>query len=532
MKAPRSSRGPLRLGHGLELAGIVAAVVLAVVVNVLSARHFKRWDWTTDKRWSVSSATLETLRALDQPVDVWAIAGTADPVEQSLRQLLTAYRAVSSKIEVHWIDPDRDAAQLIDLQRRFDLGAGRTEDGRVATDAIVIVATDQRHWFLTPSDMFEPTDDEKRAKPREERALTHAVRSVLGGDEAKLCFTAGHGELSLDPGKDEREWLGGLRDLLQKSNYELATVDTTADAPVRSHEPFDGCTVVVLAGPRSPLSPEEATRLRSWLLQGGNLLAAVGPMEASGDTGMAPAGLDAVLAPFGVGLDDDLVHDLDPAAAIAGTRGEGFFAIAEPHPVTATLAGGGANAHPPRVALFFARSLRHVGDVGTTQASELLVTGKGAFAKRSIAGAADWTDAPPQLAGDPDGPFVIAMAAERPRETPNAAHGPRVVVVGSRFALAEDNWQQPRAMHGTAFFVDSAISWLSSRPSVLDIPDRAEVPAGIQVSEQGRSEVRRYVLVFMPLAAALLGVAVWAWRRSAENKPYEPEQQPKKAFPW
>jgi len=25
----------------------------------------------------------------------------------------------------------------------------------------------------------------------------------------------------------------------------------------------------------------------------------------------------------------------------------------------------------------------------------------------------------------------------------------------------------------------------------------------------------------MPLAAMLLGVAVWAWRRSSENKPYE-----------
>jgi hypothetical protein len=32
--------------------------------------------------------------------------------------------------------------------------------------------------------------------------------------------------------------------------------------------------------------------------------------------------------------------------------------------------------------------------------------------------------------------------------------------------------------------------------------------------------VRRYVLLFMPLAAALLGVAVWAWRRSSEDAPY------------
>ena len=65
-------------------------------------------------------------------------------------------------------------------------------------------------------------------------------------------------------------------------------------------------------------------------------------------------------------------------------------------------------------------------------------------------------------------------------------------------------------------------SWLTARPAVVDIPERAEVVAGVQVSEAGRSEVRSYVLIFMPLAAGLLGVAVWAYRRALENKPYKP----------
>ena len=48
----------------LELAGLAAAIVLAVLVNVLAARHFTRWDWTQHKRWSISPATLETLHAI------------------------------------------------------------------------------------------------------------------------------------------------------------------------------------------------------------------------------------------------------------------------------------------------------------------------------------------------------------------------------------------------------------------------------------------------------------------------------------
>ncbi|MGH7436028.1 MAG: Gldg family protein, partial [Polyangiaceae bacterium] len=347
------SRAGLAYGtRAIDVAGIVAAIVLAAVVNVLSARHFTRWDWTTAHRWSLSPATLATLDHLEQRIDVWAVAGPGDPLEPDLRAVLLAYQAASSRVNVQWIDPDRDTVQLVDLRRRFGIQAGVAVDGRVATDAIVVVGSGEKHWFLTPSDLFDQTSD-ARARPREERALTRAIRAVLGGDRPKLCFTVGHGELSIDAGKGEHEDLGALRDLLEKNNYDLASVD--ASGPDQG-EPFAGCTGVVLAGPRSPFSPAEVTRIRAWLLSGGSLFAAVGPMDADTPTGMIPAGLDDVLGPFGIGLDDVLVHDADPGRAIPDTHGEGFFVTAKPHPVTASLVGG-SDPHPPRTAVFFTRSL-------------------------------------------------------------------------------------------------------------------------------------------------------------------------------
>ncbi len=504
--------------RALELGGVVAAMVLAVVVNVLAARHYTRWDWTTARRWSLSPATLATLatlRALEQRVDVWAIAGPGDPVEPALRAVLLEYEAASPRVHVEWIDPDRDAVQLVDVQRRFGIQAGMAVDGRVATDAVVVVASGDKHWFLTPADLFDQADD-VRARPREERALTRAIRSVLGGERARLCFTAGHGELSIDPARDDRESLGALRDLLEKSNYDLTTVDA---ADPGAHEPFDGCSGVVVAGPRAPFTRDEAARLRAWLLLGGSLLAAVGPMDADTPTGMVGAGLDDVLGPFGIALDDVLVHDVEPSIAIPETHGEGFFVTPKPHPITAALVGG-TDAHPPRVAVFFSRALRHVAGADVVAAADLLVTTASAYGKRSLVGAARWERAPSRDPGDPEGPFVVAMASERPRVAPSAPRGPRVVVIGSRFALAEENWRQPRPIHGAAFLVDSALSWLVARPEVIDVPDKAVVAAGMRVSEQGRSEVRRYVLVLMPLAVLLLGAAVWSWRRSSEGKPH------------
>jgi hypothetical protein len=513
-----------QLGQALQLAGIAAAVVLAFVVNMLASRHFTRWDWTVDRRWSLSPATVETLHTLEQPVEIWIIAGSSDPLEPSLKELIASYRAASSRVDVHWIDPDRDVAQLVALQARFGLEAGRTDDGRVATDAVVVVASGDKHWFLTPQDLFEQADD-VHVKPREERALTQAIRSVLGGEKAKLCFTVGHGELSLEADRDEREGLGALRDLLEKNNYELASVDLTV--PGAGHEPFAGCTVAVIAGMRAPFAPEESNRLRTWLMQGGSLLAAVGPLDP-GPNGVLPSGLDDALAPFGVALEDDLVHDLEPSVSIPDTHGEGFFVTARPHPVTTTLVKGGAEAHPPRVAAFYTRSLRHMTSPGAASASDLLFTSDTAFAKGDVAAAAQGADAPPRGPSDAGGPFVLAMASERGRIGPGAGHGPRAVVLGSRYFLAQDNWRQPRPLHGAAFLVDSALSWLSARPELVDVPERAEVSAGMRVSEEGRAEVQRYVLLFMPLAALLLGAAVWAWRRSSENKPYVPKGAPER----
>jgi len=504
-----------RPAQTVQLAGVVAAVVLAFVVNVLGARHFTRWDWTRDRRWSLSPATEETLRTLEQPVEMWVVAGASDPLQQSLKELLGSYQAASSRLDVRWIDPDRDVAQMVALQARFDLQAGRTEDGRVATDAVVVVASGDKHWFLTPQDMFQQADD-VHVKPREERALTQAIRSVLGGDKARLCFTAGHGELSLEVDHDERDGLGGVRDLLEKNNYELTSVDLTVPG---AHEPFTGCAVAIIAGMRAPFAPEEANRVRTWLMQGGSLLAAVGPLDPE-PASTLPAGLDDALAPFGLALDDDVVHDLEPSVSVPETHGAGFFVTARPHAVTATLVTGGPDTHPPRVAAFYTRSLRHVVSPGASSASDLLLTSDAAFAKRDVAAAAQGADAPPRSPSDPAGPFVVAMASERPRTKTNATHGPRVVVLGSRYFLAQDNWRQPRALHGAAFLVDSALSWLAARPEVVDVPDRSEVSAGMRVSEAGRSEVQRYVLLFMPSAALLLGIAFWAWRRSSENKQY------------
>ena len=48
-------------------------MVLAVLVNLLVARHYRRWDWTQGGLYTLSDATVSTLRALEEPIRVYVL---------------------------------------------------------------------------------------------------------------------------------------------------------------------------------------------------------------------------------------------------------------------------------------------------------------------------------------------------------------------------------------------------------------------------------------------------------------------------
>jgi hypothetical protein len=504
----------------IPLAGLAAAMFVAVVINVLAARHFRRWDWTRGHLYSLSAPTLETLHDLPDTVQVWVLMGGSDPLELSVKQLLVAYQAETPKLDVHYVDPDKDAIQLLDVRRRFKIEAARSEDGRVVTDASIVVAHGDRHWFIGPSDLVEISQaDDRRAKPKEEQALTYAIRNVMSGTKARLCFTTGHDEMSTkDPGP---QGVGLLNDLLEKDNYDVTDVD--ASDP-ENKEPFKDCTVVVIAGPHSAFAPEEETRLRTYLMGGGNLLAAISPIGAVSDTGLVPAGLDQALAPFGIKLDEDVVIERDSTKVVPDQLGA-FTVTAIAHAVTASLVKTEGQSHdPPRILLLRPRSLRATSAHPDATPKDLLTTSNDAFGVMSVNGAADWPFAgPAKTPQDLPGPLVVGMASERTKLNAKAPHGPRAVVLGTASVLQPMNWAEPQADRGSAFLVESAISWLAMRPIVLDIPDKPAAMSAIRVSDDARSGIWRYVLLYVPGSAILLGFAVTLRRRSTEGREWKKE---------
>lgn len=503
--------------------GVVAAMVLAVLVNVLVARHYRRWDLTTGGLYTLSAATLETLRSLEEPVHVHVLLSSGDPLSVSVRHLLDAYRAETTRLEVHYTDPDRNPAEFLATQQRYGIVAGKTEDGRIVTDASIVVVRGDKPHFITSRDLVEVDDaDDFRARPRLEQAITTGIRSVLSNERPKVCFTTGHGEREPDSGGSSG--LAPLRERLVKNNYEVAAIPSIRaqdGKPNDEEASLSGCRLLVVAGPSEKVPPEDVARYRAFVEGGGSALVAVGPVPDADDRRYLALGLDDLLATAGVKLRHDFVFELDPKHRSLQGYGETFMPIAKPHPVTEGILREADRGLA--VVMTVGSSLAPTGS-GAAAPAALLETSESAFGMVDFFGWAKNPTPPAPGDGDTKGPLVVAYATELPKKPGSPSpHGARVLVVSSPSVLFGANWQNEE-LRGTALFVESAVSWLAARPPLVDIPAKPSYIAALRLTDDSIASIFRYVVVFMPLSVALLGTAVHLRRRRTERRGERPAE--------
>lgn len=495
--------------------GLLAACALAVVVNVLVARNNRRWDWTSARLYTLSQPTKETLRGLTETVQVNVLLSASDPLTVSVRHTLEAYRSETTHLDVRYLDPDRKPAEFRAFQQQYGIAAGLTQDGRVVADAILVVVKGDRKWFLTQGDLVDLTEaDEGRSRPKLEQGLTIAIRNVLGGERSKVCFTKGHGELGADePGP---RGLSELKHRLSRNNVDIAVVDSSLiDFKNEKAEPWKGCTLVIVAGPQVPFPAPEARALGGYFQGGGALFLLLTPLLDGDRKRTVPSGLEPVLALGGVEVRGDTVFERDKAFMVPGTMGEIFLAQPKAHGITEGL----LKVQEPRVVVLLSQSLSKLGS-SAVQPSELLVSSKDAF---GMVDPLARGDGPPEKApGDRDGPLTVAMASELPKKD-GEPHGPRMVVAGTTSLVQGQVWQEMALRH-SAIFVESAISWLTSRPQIIDVPAKASRGQAGHLTEDSLDQVRNYVTLYIPLAVSLVGAAVYLRRRSTERRGEAPRR--------
>ena len=518
----------MRPSRLLPWLGVAAGALLLVNVNVLGARWYKRWDFTTDKLYSLSQPTRELLTGLTQPVDVSVLLSKGDPLLVSVRHMLEAYGAVTRQLRVRYVDPDRSPAEFLALQQKYQILAGKADDGRIVTDAVIVLAqadsaaaagagdgSGARHWFVTSDELVRFDEDSGRSRPALEQALSSALDNVRRTEKAKICFTTGHREPTVEDAGPEG--LSELKQRLLKNNYDVQSVDATSP-----QSKYADCVAVVVPTPELEFGGDDARRLADYVRAGGNALLLLGPTLGDSPR-VRGTGLEPVLELAGVELGRDVVFEQARAERLPRGAGELFFAKLLPHPITRGVLHEDDKLSS-RVLVVQARSLEANGATLLMESSEQAVALE---SLRGLDGASG-----PQDAEGRRGPQRFGLAAARELAPPAGSKAThiRLFVTGASNLAWNRNFQDP-SLYGNRRLIENAISWAAARPSMISVPEKPEREVGLSLSEESLGEVMRYVLLYMPGAAGLLGAFVLLRRRNLEREsrrraakpPSEPE---------
>lgn len=497
------ARSVPRTAKALSALGVTAAVIIGVNANVLVSRWYHRWDLTSEGLYSLSTATKSILAGLEAELDVTVLLARTDPLLAPVRQMLVAYGAETRKLRIRYVDPEQSPAEFLAIQQKYGIAAGKAEDGRVVTDAVVIVARGERSWFLT-GDELGSLDEQGRARPRLEQALSEAIANVLTGEKTKLCFATGHGEASLDDVGPEG--LAELRRRLERNNYEPVGVEL---ARPDADKTLSGCRLLAIVGPAVPYGAEAAGRARRFLEAGGSGLVMAGPLFGE-DRRVAPSGLERVTEPFGIRLEPRIVLEAEPSLRLPRGAGEVMLATPVEHPTTLGLVLPGGKVEL-RVVLSQTRSLALSPG---TPAKPLLESSPAAYALDDVKSVLDGQGVPADASG---AKRVLAAAAELTKPpSSKERYGPRLVVVGSAGPALGRSFRDP-ALVGDRLLVENALSWAAARPAIVNVPEKAPRAVGLALTEESLGEVLRYVLIYMPGVAALAGLLVLLRRRQLEK---------------
>jgi ABC-type uncharacterized transport system involved in gliding motility auxiliary subunit len=442
----------------------IAFLGILVVVNYLAYKNTKRWDLTADQSNTLAKESVDVLKSLPDTVVAKAFFTTDATVassKESAKSLLDKYVFDGGgKFKYEFIDPNKDpvAAQ----------NAGITKDG-----SIVLFMGDAKQSASTISE----TD------------LTGAMVRLMNPGAHVVYFLTGHGELPIDGGSDQS--YTQLSTALSSKNYKVSTLNLLATNQI----PQDA-SVVVIAGPKKPLTDAEIGLLDTYIKNGGSVVVMEDPVIDT-QFGDSPDPLANDLAQtYGIDLGNNVVMDAYGYQAFQNP----YFAVGyqyATHVITQKMSTMGTGFQS-------ARSVSADNSVGTDyNKTQLILTIDQSWGETDMASIQNNSvkfDQGTDLAG----PVPLAVAAEG---TNNSG---RLVVFGdSDFAT-----NAYYAFYGNSDMIVNSIDWAAKEENLISLTPKNTVDRSlVQPQAYTMGLILLGSMVVLPGIVLVAGIGSWVARR-------------------
>src|SRR2546422_3143836 len=488
------------------LAQIVLILFLAVMVNSIAFKHYKRWDFSRDQKYALSDKTKRFLKTLKGKMRVTIFFSTNTTIAGDVQNLLTEYQyAGNGKIDIENIDPQRNLSRAKEVFDKYKV---------VSEESLLVLDYERRNKTVKASEMADI--DQSGAALGEgprvtafkgEQAITSAMIDLVEGKKNTIGYVTGHKEPSITEASplamiNQQQQAGSpisvLKTFIENENIKFQELNLFNEPQIPAE-----IKAVMIVGPQYDLSDREIKLLHDFWNKQGRILLLIDPSAKTPK-------LNAFLNELGVKVNDDRLMafvrtGIEELALIRDVQAR-FLGDS---PVTKRLANvralffGGTSSitlQPERVR------------AANIRLQPLIEAEKGYFAETDY-NANDQAKLQANAKKAGTAPLTIGVSIEKGGSADERVqmNSSRMVVV-SNATFIQDNalTQDQQALD----FISSSANWLLSREQLIGIAPKIPKTLTFSLNESALRSLRWTILIFMPLIFVVLGTAVW-WKRRA-----------------
>lgn len=493
----KASKSQWRINHFLAI-GVM--IVIVVTINAFSSKYFYRDNLSGTGFSELSSQTVNILKNLETEVRIinFFSPGTdaaASLISYDVDRILEEFEYFGgNKVDVRRVDPELDFEEAQLIAEEFRLS--------IAENVLIIQIGDQ-HRTLNYSELAQvemPGRLNFGSPPRvqaflAEGVLAEAITSLTEDETSKIYFLSGHGEY--DPSSPENDRLGYslIAARIARQNAEIESLNLIQSGNI----PAD-CDLLVIAGPRTRLLPEEIEMLRLYVepedAQANRLMILLDPQTETG--------LETLLEEsYGVRFRNDILLAKVDFLGQVRTLTQTVVADFADHPAVDWIDSMGANF---QVELGTTRSIELLPAEGAARREsrvELMRTPEGYWGETGELNEASRFDS----GEDTPGPLTVGALIDEGSVSGGEVQlqGDRIVLLGSGNFLINETLQA----HQVDLTVN-LINWMLERENKLGIAPK--LPQEYQLTLSG-NESAALTLINGGIIVLAVTVLLLTWAR-------------------
>lgn len=279
---------------------LLLIIGIIIFINIISVRIFARLDLTSTKAYSLSEASKQLVRSLDDKFLVKAYFTAELPAPYNnhrrfLQDQLDDYRAYSKgNFQYEFIDPSKNQ-ELEQEAQRYNIPPVQVQvirDDKLQIEkaymGLVFLYGDKQENIPIIRDL-----------DKLEYEISSKIKKLTSTNQIKVGISTGHGEPDFDKIKQFRELLS--------EQYIVENVNISNGAPI----PNDIAALIIIA-PKEKFSDVDKYTIDQYLMRGGKIAFFINQIDATLQAQMGQnlnLNLDDLLETYGVRIRPDMVRD-------------------------------------------------------------------------------------------------------------------------------------------------------------------------------------------------------------------------------